>query len=283
MKKNKRNIRRELTEQIKKNKAVFVVYCILRALVIAVGVRAFINGNYEHVMLCGLSLLLFLAPAFVSKNFGINIPSAFEIIVLLFIFSAEILGEISNFYTRFAYWDTMLHTINGFMCAAIGFSLVDILERSSKVKFKLSPFFLAFVAFCFSMTVGVLWEFFEFSGDMLLGFDMQKDTVIDSVNSVKLSGAGMIKDITDTVIITADGRQIALSEYGLSGYLDIGLIDTMKDLLVNFVGAVVFSIIGYLYIKSRGRRNKFAKKFIPTVDDTVLSADGEVGVSDNIE
>ena len=91
------------------------------------------------------------------------------------------------------------------------------------------------------------------------------------------------KDITDTVIITADGRQIALSEYGLSGYLDIGLIDTMKDLLVNFVGAVVFSIIGYLYIKSRGRRNKFAKKFIPTVDDTVLSADGEVGVSDNIE
>ncbi len=274
--KEKRNIRFELKEQIKKNKSVFVVYCILRALVIAVGVRAFFMGNYEHMMLCALSLVLFLAPAFVERNFGIEIPSAFEIIILLFIFSAEILGEISNFYTKFAYWDTMLHTLNGFMCAAIGFSLVDILNRSTKFKFKLSPFFLAFVAFCFSMTVGVVWEFFEFACDMLLGYDMQKDIVVNAINSVKLQGLGPIKEIADTIVVDADGTQYLLSDYGVAGYLDIGLIDTMKDLLVNFVGAVVFSIIGYLYVKTRGRRNKFAEKLIPTIaEDKNELADNE--------
>ncbi len=264
--KEKRNIRAELTNQIKQNKAVFIVYCVLRALVIAVGIRAFFMGNYEHMMLCALSLVLFLAPAFVEKNFGIEIPSAFEIIVLLFIFSSEILGEISNFYTKFAYWDTMLHTLNGFMCAAIGFSLVDILNRSKKFKFELSPFFLAVVAFCFSMTVGVVWEFFEFTCDYFLGFDMQKDMIVESFTSYKLFPNMKVSGIVDTVIVT-DSGQIALSDYGIKGYLDIGIIDTMKDLFVNFIGAVVFSVIGYFYVKTRGRRGRFASKLIPTVKE----------------
>ncbi len=281
--KEKRNIRRELRDQIKQHKAVFVVYCILRALVIAVGVRAFFMGNYEHMMLCGLSLVLFLAPAFVSKNFGIEIPSAFEIIVLLFIFSAEILGEISSFYMKFTYWDTMLHTLNGFMCAALGFSLVDILNRSTRFRFRLSPFFLAFVAFCFSMTIGVLWEFFEFSGDYLLGFDMQKDIVVDSITSHKLNGAHTLGPIVDTVLITESGEQIPLSAFGVNGYLDIGIIDTMKDLFVNFVGAVVFSVIGYFYVKSRGRRNRFARKLMPTVKEVLPTPADKVEVPDEIE
>lgn len=286
--KNKRNIRLELNEQIKQHKATFVVYCILRVLVIAVGVRAFFRGNFEHTMLCALSLVLFLMPAFVSKNFGIEIPSAFEIIVLLFIFSAEILGEISSFYIRYGYWDTMLHTINGFMCAALGFSLVDIFNRSTKFRFRLSPFFLAFVAFCFSMTIGVLWEFFEFAGDMLFSYDMQKDIVVNTVTSVNLdptfsSIPVTVGDIADTVLITQSGEQIALSQYGINGYLDIGLIDTMKDLLVNFVGAVVFSIIGYFYVKTRGRRNRFAKGLIPTIREDLPSVDAKVETPDDVQ
>ena len=83
--------------------------------------------------------------------------------MLLFIFSAEILGEISSFYVLFPFWDTTLHTLNGFLAAAIGFSLVDLLNRSDRVKFDLSPLFLSITAFCFSMTIGVLWEFFEFA------------------------------------------------------------------------------------------------------------------------
>ena len=287
-KSKKRNIRRDLNEQIKQHKATFVVYCVLRVLVILVGVRAFFNGNYEHTMLCILSLVLFLMPAFISSNFGIEIPSAFEIIVLLFIFAAEILGEISSFYVKYAYWDTMLHTLNGFMCAALGFSLVDIFNRSTKFKFKLSPFFLAVVAFCFSMTIGVLWEFFEFAGDKVMGYDMQKDVVLSYVTSVNLdptfsSIPVTVDGIVDTILVTQSGEQIALSQYGINGYLDVGLVDTIKDMFVNFIGAIVFSVIGYCYVKSRGRLDRFEKGLIPTIKEDLPLIDDKVEIPDDIK
>lgn len=163
-------------------------------------------------------------------------------------------------------WDTMLHTMNGFLCAAIGFSLLDILNRNENVKFSLSPLYLAIVAFCFSMTVGVVWEFFEGTMDAFFYFDMQKDTIVNAIGSIMLDPAGgnhptMMKDITDVIIVQADGTQTAL---GLGGYLDIGLLDTMEDLFVNFVGAFVFSIIGYFYVRSRGQ-GRFARRFIPVI------------------
>lgn len=270
-----RRTKQDFVEHIKSHKSTFIVYLILRILVIAIGIRAFFSGNYEHVMLCVLSLVLFMIPAFVTKNFGIELPSTLEIIVLLFIFAAEILGELSCFYIKFAHWDTMLHTVNGFLCAAIGFSLVDVFNRTAKFRFRLSPFFLAFFAFCFSMTVGVLWEFFEFSGDFFLNMDMQKDFVVHSVTSVafdstKTNSAVTINDIKDTILVTSNG-ETALSSFGIHGYLDIGIIDTMKDLMVNFVGAVVFSVIGFFYVKSRGK-NKFAERFIPTFREEGASA-----------
>ena len=122
------------------------------------------------------------------------------------------------------------------------------------------------VAFCFSMTIGVLWEFFECGMDQLMMLDMQKDTVVHSISSVMLDPSGLnnrvlIEDIVDTIVVTGDGQQISL---GLGGYLDVGILDTMKDLFVNFIGAVVFSVIGYFYVKTRGR-GKFASRFIPQV------------------
>lgn len=274
-----RRTKQDFVEHIKSHKSTFIVYLVLRVLVVAIGIRAFFSGNYEHVMLCILSLVLFMIPAFVTKNFGIELPSTLEIIVLLFIFAAEILGELSCFYIKFAHWDTMLHTVNGFLCAAIGFSLVDVFNRTAKFKFRLSPFFLAFFAFCFSMTVGVLWEFFEFSGDFFLNMDMQKDFVVHSVTSVafdstKTNTAVTINDIKDTILVTSNG-ETALSSFGIHGYLDIGIIDTMKDLMVNFVGAVVFSVIGFFYVKSRGK-NKFAERFIPTlIEDNGSSSESK--------
>ena len=151
---------------IREHKSSFAVYVVLRVLVIAVAVLEFFNGDYEAVFLCILTLLLLLAPAFVQVRFRIELPSALEVIVLVFVFAAEILGEISSFYEIFPFWDTVLHTMNGFLAAAIGFSLVDLLNRSDRVKFELSPLYLAIVSFCFSMTTGVVWEFFEFSMDM---------------------------------------------------------------------------------------------------------------------
>lgn len=261
MKKN--NFIRQAKEDIKQDKTKFIVYVILRTFVIISLIMAAVRGEYENVFVCALSLVLFLVPSFIERGLKIALPTTFEIIILLFIFSAEILGEIHNYYMKVPYWDTILHTLNGFLFAAFGFSLLDIINRNPKIKFQLSPAYLAIVAFCFSMTIGVLWEFFEFGCDMLLGKDMQKDFVINTINSVTLDP--QMKNIPHTISgirsVTINGTDL-----GLGGYLDIGLIDTMKDLLVNFIGAVIFSIIGFFYIKNRGR-GKFAKKFIPVIEE----------------
>ena len=255
-----------LGEQIRENPRLAAVYVILRALVVLLLIAQFFNGNFENVFLCVLTLILFTIPSFIERTVHIDVPDTLEVIILLFIFAAEILGEIRAYYITFPYWDTMLHTLNGFLCAAIGFSLVDILNRSERLAFQLSPIYLALAAFCFSMTVGVLWEFFECAMDQLFLLDMQKDTVVHSISSVMLDPAQgntptAIHNITDVIAVTADGSQYAL---GLGGYLDIGLLDTMKDLFVNFIGAVVFSFIGYFYVKGRGK-GRFARRFIPRV------------------
>ena len=269
MAKKKKGVRAVLYtahQALRCKQTVAVVYIALRVLVIAVMVAQFFNGDFESVFLCALTLVLFLLPTVFERTLMIDLPNTLEIIIMLFIFAAEILGEISSFYTTFKHWDTILHTLNGFLCAAIGFALVDMLNRTEKFSLSLSPVFMSIVAFCFSMTIGVLWEFFECGMDQLLMLDMQKDTVVHTISSVMLDPAGgnnrvLIDNIVDTIVVTGDGRQISL---GLGGYLDVGILDTMKDLFVNFIGAVVFSIIGYFYVKSRGK-GKFASRFIPKV------------------
>lgn len=246
-----------------------MVYILLRTSVVLVMLAQIFNRNFENVFLCVLTLLLFMMPSLMERKLDIALPNTLEIIILLFIYAAEIMGEIGAYYVNYPYWDTVLHTLNGFLCAAIGFSLLDILNRHSEVRFHLSPLYLAIVAFCFSMTVGVIWEFFECTMDQLFFLDMQKDTVVSTIGSVMLDPTGgntpvVLKDITDVIIVQADGTQTAL---GLGGYLDIGLLDTMEDLFVNFIGALTFSIIGYFYVCSRGK-NKFAKRFIPLANNS---------------
>ena len=252
--------------RIYQNKATVTVYLVLRALVILTLVRGVFRREYQTVFLCALSLVLLVRPSVVSKKMKIVLPSTLEIIILLFVYAAEILGEINSFYVRVPHWDTMLHTINGFLCAAIGFALVDMMNRNDRFSFQLSPLYLAIVSFCFSMTVGVLWEFFEFSGDYFLGMDMQKDTVVNASHSVNMdptltNTVVHIRDITDTILVHSDGTQEALA---LGGYLDIGIIDTMKDLFVNFIGAVVFSATGFFYARSQGEKRTAAQSFVPS-------------------
>ena len=266
------------------NKRTLTVYLVLRALVIAVMVRAFFRGAYENMFMCGLTLVLMILPSILTKKLKIYLPSALEIVILCFIFAAEILGEISSFYINVPHWDTMLHTINGFLCAAVGFALVDLFNRDERFTFKLSPLFLAVVAFCFSMTIGVLWEFFEFSADHFFATDMQKDTIVHQINTVELdetrTNKGVkIKNIDDVIIVHSDGSEESL---GLGGYLDIGIIDTMKDLFVNFIGAVVFSILGFIYVKTRGK-GKIASSFIPRVEMNDRSLGEEEKKEDNQE
>ncbi len=260
-----RNFLIESKRMLLKKPVVSAVYIALRAAVILVMIAQFFNRNFENVFLCALTLILFILPTVLERKLEVDLPDTLEIIILLFIFAAEVLGEISAYYTTYPYWDTMLHTLNGFLCAAVGFCLVDLFDRSERFSLTLSPVFMAIVAFCFSMTIGVLWEFFECSMDRIFLFDMQKDTVVTAISSVMLDPAGgnhavVIKNISDVIVI-ADGKEIPL---GVGGYLDVGLYDTMEDLFVNFIGAAVFSVIGYFYVKGRGQ-GKFAKRFIPKI------------------
>ena len=256
----------KINVRTKHKKRDITVYIVLRFLVILTMILQIFRGNFENVFMCILTLILFTIPAVLEKRLNIELPNVLEGIILLFIFSSAILGEIQNFYGIFKNWDTMLHTINGFLCAAIGFSFIDILNRSDRLHTKMTPIFVAMVAFCFSMTIGVLWEFYEYSADNFIKLDMQKDKIVQKIYSVKLNPNGenkpvILNDINQTIIkYQENGEDKELVIDG--GYLDIGLKDTMKDLLVNFIGAVVFSIIGLLYIKDRDKY-KFAENFMP--------------------
>lgn len=202
-----------MSELSKKARNRTRVQMVLTMLVIVSIIRQFFLGNYHNMFLGILTLILFMVPQFIDKKLGVTIPVGLETVILIFIFSAEILGEIN--------------------------------------------------AFCFSMTVGVLWEFFEFSMDWFFGLDMQKDWIVPAINSVKLNPTGA------NIPIHVDVQSVVINgeTWNLGGYLDIGIVDTMKDLMVNFVGAVVFSVIGILYLKHRGK-GKLAASLIPQVRDT---------------
>lgn len=251
---------------IQNEKLVLTVYWVLRFLVIATMTFQILDRDYQSVMICALTLVLFMLPSIIERRLHIDLPDTLEIVILLFIFAAEILGEIREFYVLVPHWDTVLHTINGFLFAAIGFCIVNLLNENKRVSMTLSPFYMAVAAFCFSMTIGVLWEFFEWSMDCLFDLDMQKDTVMSAISSVTIHPDGRneavaLQQISNVIVVFQDGTQKSLN---VGGYLDIGLQDTMKDLLVNLIGAVVFSFFGYFYVKTKGK-GKVAKHFIPTV------------------
>ena len=235
---------------------------VLAFFVVLTMIRAAFMHRFENNLVCVLALILLALPSIIEKQLAIDIPPLMEGIIYCFIYAAEILGEINSFYTIIPGWDTMLHTINGFLVAAVGFCLVDLFNRSERFTFRLSPLFLALVAFCFSMTVGVLWEFFEFTCDQVMHTDMQKDYVVHEINSVSLNPDGLNTPIhvpIESVIVNGEDWTEEID-----GYLDIGLIDTMKDLQVNCIGAIAFSVIGFFYVKRRGK-GKVAAAFSPVV------------------
>ncbi len=276
---------RDPQKQIKRRKdeyrpkpIVMAVYWVLRFIVIVSLVLSCIRKDYESAWVCVLVLVLYMLPRIVQQNFHIELPSALEIIILVLIFAGEILGELRSYFIYFPHWDTLLHTTSGFVSAAFGYSMVDLLNRNKPEHIQLSPIYLALVSFCFSMTVGVIWEFFEFGMDNFFHMDMQKDTVIHAFSSVNLDPTASnipvrVEDITDVAV---NGTSL-----GLGGYLDIGLYDTMEDLFVNFIGALTFSVIGYFSAKSG--KNSIAKNFVPVVvpEETPESEAGQTNTAED--
>lgn len=256
----KKNLDKKKSKAIAKEKKFNLktyIYILLRIAVILCMMRQIQLGNIMNAVLCIFTLVLFSITIFMEHKLNIDFPDLLEITVWIFIFSAEILGEINEFYIHFENWDLILHTTNGFIMAGIGYSLVELLNKNENISVTLSPIYVAIVAVSFSMTIGVFWEFFEYGVDKYLHKDMQKDTVINTIYSVTLHEEGKNEvvqlPIESVVINGEDWNEL----YG--GYIDVGLHDTMEDLLVNFIGAVIFSIFGYLYTIGKG---KYAKNFI---------------------
>ena len=266
-KKTRRELRRErrsrrrelrrgaLRRKMREEPGAFWTYVILRTIVILILICSLMRGEFESSVVCLFVLFIYVLPQFVEEKLNIEIPSVLEIVIFVFVFAAEILGEMQSYFIKYQYWDTILHTTSGFLFAAVGFSLVNLLNRSENVKVQLSPAYLALTAFCFSMTIGVLWEFFEFAADRWLLLDMQKDTILSQISTVDLDPTlsntpVVISGIQDVILQLENGETYAL---GLGGYLDIGIYDTMADLFVNFIGAVVFSVVAYFETKSEKR------------------------------
>jgi len=177
-----------------------------------------IKADYVLMLFqCILGIAGFFLPNIISKRTKIVIPSKMYIAYILFLYGAVFLGEVRNYYHRVPHWDTMLHTLSGAMFGALGFSVVNILNKNEKVHVKLSPIFVALFSFLFAVTLGVMWEIFEYAVDGVLGVNMQKFAL---ENGTLLSGR-------------------------------LAVVDTMQDLIVDSIGAFVMSIIGYISLKHK--------------------------------
>ena len=195
----------------------------MRYFFILISLAAFIynfyHAQWEVMLSAALTLFLFLLPTIFSKRTRIHIPAIFQIIILLFIFASMYLGEIHNFFYRIHWWDSMLHSISAIILGYIGFLLIYALNKDKNIHIKLSPFFIALFTFCFALAVGVIWEIFEFGADAIFGYIMQKARNLEEVY----------------------------------GYFDtrLGVLDTMRDFIVNTIGALIVSVIGYYYSKKK--------------------------------
>lgn len=255
-------MRKIFKNRFSKPKTSLFICIILRILTVISLFIEFRSGNIKNGVLCIVVLIIFTLPSILYKSFGLVFPEAMETAIYVFIFSSAILGEINNFYGLLPFWDTVLHVLSGFVLAGVGFSLARLMN-GRKQKLRISALYIALTGICFSLTAGLLWEFFEFTCDKWLSTDMQKDKIVKSISSVKLNGKKeneplKINDITKTEIYMKNGERYTIEE----GYLDIGLTDTMKDLSVNFIGAVIFCTAGFYHMKNR-EEYRFVNGFIP--------------------
>lgn len=175
---------------------------------------------------CLLGIVAMIIPNIVIKRKNIQIPSNMYIFYLIFLYCAIFLGEVRSFYYVFPHWDTILHTFSGIMIGALGFSFVSMFNKTEDLHLQLSPFFVAMFAFMFAITLGVIWEIYEYTFDGLLGLNMQK-FMVEPGN------------------IMLVGRE--------------ALQDTMEDLIVDTLGALFISVCGYFSLKLK---NGWIDKFI---------------------
>lgn len=175
-----------------------------------------VKSDYLLMLIqCLLGLAVMLVPTLIERKWKFGISNAIQVLYYVFLYCAVFLGEVFEFYYLIPHWDTILHFFSGAMLAALGFTLVDILNRNERVRVELSPLFVAVFAFCFALAAGAVWEIYEFTGDSLFGLNMQK-------------------------CLTENGEPLA-------GYA--ALRDTMKDIVVDAAAAFLVSFLGFFSIR----------------------------------
>lgn len=154
---------------------------IIRGLLILSAAFSLHTKNYLNFFTAVMTLWLTFLPFIIARKNHIKLPQSFQIVILLFIFGAQYLGELKDYYFRFWWWDKMLHTFSGIILGFIGYLLIYVLNNEKKVDVYLSPFFMVFFSFTFAVCVGALWEIFEFTMDNTFGLNMQKSGLVDTM------------------------------------------------------------------------------------------------------
>lgn len=168
-----------------------------------------------ELLQCCFGVFAMFVPSFLEKKFHIAVPSRMMILYVVFLYCSIFLGEVRRFYYTVPHWDTMLHTFSGAMLGTLGFSMINLLNKTDRVPMNLSPAFVAVFTFCFALALGALWEIYEFTMDGIFKTNMQKFALEDGT--------------------PLPGHQ--------------AVTDTMKDLIVDTLGALIISIIGYISLK----------------------------------
>lgn len=228
-----------------------VIYVLLNLIIIINAIIEIINGNITNIVICVVSIILLFFPNFLEKKLNIKVPYILKILIYFYIFGTQILGEVNHFYLRVKYWDKIFHGLHGVIGSSIGFSLVYLLNKNSIHKvFK--PFFVVLTAFCISISISVIWEVLEYTLDISFKTDSQNDRYIDSINTVYLDSKkeGNVIKIDDiSYVVLYDKNNNELKK--LNGYLDIGLFDTMNDLIINIVTSLLFCFYSYWYLLNK--------------------------------
>jgi hypothetical protein len=181
--------------------------------------------DYIKILLqCILGSVVLFLPSALEYKFKISFSSEIHIFFIIFLYAAIILGQVQGYYQKFYHWDTVLHTLSGAMLSSFGFCIIDIINKNKRINLGLSDWFMSFFAFCFAVMLDTLWEIIEFIMDSLMDLNMQQ-------------------------YIAPDGT-VLVGHYAI--------VDTMKDLIVDVLGALFISVVGYILL--RRRRNEAADK-----------------------
>lgn len=242
----------------KKKKPVAALYIFVITVTLAVLVWQLCIANWHNVLIALAALALYSVPQIMELGLKMRLPVLCECVVVAFAFCAQVLGEIMEYYVYIPLWDSLLHFVIGFLVASAGFVMIDRQNHRLGLHKRVKPWFAMFFSFSLAAAVGMLWEFFEFSADLITGTDMQKDFVVRSVSSVLLNPEGRnIPVVFDVESLVVNGEL-----WDIGGYLDIGLYDTIKDMFVNCLGALSFCFFGWRYL-ARGGRHSLVESVMP--------------------